>query len=74
MRSRPLLVSATECDGLANFDGVAWRHFLPETCICAMDITTDGTVWLLGGRKTRDARSGVVETYAITPEAVAADA
>jgi hypothetical protein len=57
------------CDGLANFDGQAVRYFLRDTCIFAMDMASDGTVWLQAGES---ARPGPIDTYVITPEAVVA--
>ena len=61
----------TECDGIADFDGKTVTSFLRDSCIFAMDIGTDGTVWLQAGDKARPDR---IETYVITPEAVAASA
>jgi hypothetical protein len=60
--------TGSECDGLANFDGQAVRYFLRDRCIFAMDMATDGTVWLQAGDS---ARPGPIGTYVITPEAVA---
>ena len=59
--------TGSECDGLANFDGQAVRYFLRDRCIFAMDMATDGTVWLQAGDS---ARPGPIDTYVITPEAV----
>jgi hypothetical protein len=57
-------------DGVARFDGETWSRFLAGRCVEAMDITTDGSVWLLASRS--DARFPLARVYVITPEAVAA--
>jgi hypothetical protein len=60
------------CDGLANFDGQTWTRYLRGTCIYALDVATDGTVWAQGG--TWDGRTpGPVETFAIPAVTTASD-
>ena len=75
--------TGTACDGIASFDGEAVAYFLRDTCIYAMDLAPDGTVWLQAGDDYGDARArgwredgrgrfGPIHTYVITPDAVAA--
>jgi hypothetical protein len=73
--------TGSECDGVANFDGEAITYFLRDTCIFAMDLAPDGTVWLqageyradvASGQGLGDAQPGPIRTYVVTPEAVAA--
>jgi hypothetical protein len=71
--------TGTECDGIANFDGETVTYFMRDTCIYAMDVAPDGTVWLQAGEHRPDTASGQgrgdgqpvpVHTYVVTPEAV----
>jgi hypothetical protein len=60
---------ADTCDGLARFDGETWTSYLTGRCISDLDFAPDGSVWLVAREP-----EGVseVNTYVITPEAVAA--
>jgi hypothetical protein len=70
-----------ECDGIANFDGQVLHHYLRGHCITAMDIASDGTVWLRATEREPDGSARPerrsfdflpnepVHTYAITREA-----
>ena len=60
---------AGACDGLARFDGMAWSSYLPGRCISDLDFAPDGAVWVVA-REPEGASE--VNTYVITPEAVAA--
>jgi hypothetical protein len=57
------------CDGLARFDGETWQPFLSGRCISDLDFAPDGSVWVVA-REPHPAAE--VDTYVITPEAVAA--
>ncbi len=57
-----------DCDGLARFDGDTWTPYLAGRCISDFDIAPDGSVWAVA--RSQDGSSGV-DTYVITPEAVA---
>jgi len=35
-----------ECDGVANFDGTTWKHYLRGHCVYAFDVAADGSAWL----------------------------
>jgi hypothetical protein len=59
---------ADNCGGVARFDGVTPDRYLSGLCVEAIDITTDGSVWLLATEADSDLR----HVYVITPEAVAA--
>jgi hypothetical protein len=61
----------SDCDGVANFDGQAVRRHLRGMCIYAMDVAPDGAVWLQGRLPTTD-DTQPIDTYVITPQAVAA--
>jgi len=65
-----------ECDGVARFDGAEWDHFLRGYCVYAFDVAPDGSAWLHGnpelGPRMYEAERTAIETYVITPEAVAA--
>ena len=63
------------CGGLGRFDSRSWTSFLPGSCVLHFDFAQDGAVWVVA----QDERSIVgdpggsgVQTYVITPEAVAA--
>ena len=60
----------SDCDGVANFDGEAVRRYLRGMCIYAMDVAPDGAVWLQGAQPAYD-DPPPIDTYVITPEAVA---
>ena len=68
--------TGTRCDGVANFDGESLVRFMRDTCIYAMDVAPDGSVWLQAGEGPwRGGNAGPIPpiyTYVITPEAVAA--
>jgi hypothetical protein len=55
------------CGGVARFDGVTPDRYLSGLCVEAIDINTDGSVWLLATEAGADLR----DVYVITPEAVA---
>ena len=55
------------CLGLVNFDGTVVRRFLEDQCVHDADIAPDGSVWVQAGPDDT-----VIETYAVTAEAVAA--
>jgi hypothetical protein len=65
--------TGTECDGVASFDGDAVTYYLRDLCVSAMDVASDGTVWLRGGGFSgdRDRLTETIDTYVITPDAVA---
>jgi hypothetical protein len=42
-------VTGHDCDGIGRFDGETLDRYLPGTCIYAMDIAPDGSVWLQAG-------------------------
>ena len=59
-------------DGVARHDGEQLTRYLRGRCIESMDIAADGSVWVLATGS--GARFPLVQTYVITPEAVAASA
>ena len=54
------------CDGIVNFDGTTWTHYLEGRCVHDYDIALDGAAWVLAG-DTRDRAKDPVSTYAIRP-------
>lgn len=63
----------SECDGLARFDGVALRRFLPGLCLYNLAIGPDGSVWALAGADYWVEEDPPVETYVIPAEVAMAD-
>ena len=63
--------TGTECDGVANFDGASLVRFLRETCIYALDVAPDGSVWLQAGPAGKGHEGPDVLTYAVGATAVA---
>ena len=66
-----------ECGGLGRFDGTTWASYLPGTCVVDYGFTPDGSAWVAAVYEdsipeTFQAPDRVVDTYVITPEAVAA--
>jgi hypothetical protein len=55
------------CQGVRRFDGVTWDGFLTDLCVGALDITSDGAVWLLA----TEPGAGLLSPYVITPQATA---
>ncbi len=55
------------CNGIYDFDGTAWSHFLRELCVRSVDISPDGLVWLRAGGP-----DGPVDLYVIRPDATVA--
>ncbi len=67
------------CGGLKHFDSEHWLTFLDGVCIFDLAVTEQGDVWARGATMVLDdgidfstVRDTVVDTYVITPEAVAA--
>jgi hypothetical protein len=58
------------CHGIGHFDGASWERYLPDRCVTAIDTAADGSVWLLAMHEGED--DTPLDTYVITPEAVAA--
>jgi hypothetical protein len=54
------------CDGIVNFDGTTWTHYLGGRCVHDYDIALDGAAWVLAG-DTRDRAKDPVSTYVIRP-------
>jgi hypothetical protein len=63
------------CDGLARWQAGTIARYLRDTCVYDLAIAPGGAVWLQAGTWTGSRRSpemvGPVDTYVITPEAVA---
>jgi hypothetical protein len=59
------LIDSRGCDGLARFDGVELRRFLPGLCMYGLEIGPDGSVWVLAGADYWEADHPPVETYLI---------
>ena len=65
------------CDGLAHFDGTAWRHHLEGMCVWALDIAPDGVAWVQAAKAdtttTPEPQAGEpvepIQTYVIDPDA-----
>jgi streptogramin lyase len=55
--------------GVARFDGASWQRFLDGHSVHDLDVGPDGAVWV---RASHGELPGAVESYVITPEAVAA--
>jgi hypothetical protein len=55
--------------GVARFDGASWQRFLDGHSVHDLDVGPDGDVWV---RASHGELPGAVESYVITPEAVAA--
>ena len=60
------------CEGIARFDGTTLVRHLRDVCVYAFDIAPDGSVWVQASGPPTATGAGQIETYVITPEAVAA--
>ncbi len=58
------------CEDVGHFDGVTWDRHLLDLCVHAIDISTDGTIWVVA--QETSGPNGPRHLYVITPEAVAA--
>ena len=68
VREGPFGGTESSCDGVARFDGQTWDRHLAGLCVRAIDITSDGVVWLLAREPDADLR----HVYVIDPETAAA--
>ena len=55
-------------DGIARFDGRSWTRYLSGTSMYAIDIGTDGSVWLQAQGLPGGDRPDDVHTYLIPPQ------
>ncbi len=60
------------CDGVARFDGETTTRYLTEMCVHDIDFSPDGAVWLQARWPYEGGPRPEIDTYVITPEAVAA--
>ncbi len=60
------------CGGVGHYDGATWTSYLGDSCVHDLAIAPDGSVWVRANRYREDGVAlGGVDTYVITPEAVA---
>ncbi len=68
----PDVEDPASCEGIARFDGTTLARHLRDVCVYAFDIAPDGSVWVQASGPPTATGAGQIETYVITPEAVAA--
>ena len=60
------------CGGVAHYDGTTWSSYLRYSCVHDLAIALDGSVWVRANTYRMGGNAlGGVDTYVITPEAVA---